>query len=31
LSEGAPEDGVERGIAVFVLCASVVRQFGFAA
>src|SRR5277367_357997 len=30
LAEGAPEDGVERGIAAFVLCASLVRQFEFA-
>jgi deferrochelatase/peroxidase EfeB len=27
LPEGAPEDGVDRGIAAFVLCASLVRQF----
>jgi Dyp-type peroxidase family len=30
LPEGAPEDGVERGIAAFVLCASLIRQFEFA-
>ncbi|HEX5574755.1 MAG TPA: hypothetical protein VFX42_02675, partial [Gemmatimonadales bacterium] len=30
LPEGAEEDGVERGIAAFVLCASLVRQFEFA-
>jgi Dyp-type peroxidase family len=30
LPEGAPEDGVDRGIAAFVLCASLVRQFEFA-
>ena len=30
LSEGAPEDGVERGIAAFIGCASLVRQFEFA-
>src|SRR6185437_6368453 len=30
LPEGAAEDGVERGIAAFVLCASIVRQFEFA-
>ncbi|WP_174187002.1 Dyp-type peroxidase [Nocardia barduliensis] len=30
LPEGAPEDGAERGIAAFVLCASLVRQFEFA-
>src|SRR5215467_489266 len=28
--EGAPEDGVERGIAAFVICASLIRQFEFA-
>jgi Dyp-type peroxidase family len=30
LPEGAPEDGVDRGIASFILCASLVRQFEFA-
>jgi Dyp-type peroxidase family len=30
LPEGAPEDGTERGIAAFVICASLVRQFEFA-
>jgi Dyp-type peroxidase family len=30
LPEGAPEDNVERGIAAFVGCASLVRQFEFA-
>ena len=30
LPEGAPDDGVERGIAGFVGCASLVRQFEFA-
>jgi Dyp-type peroxidase family len=30
LPEGAPDDGVERGVAAFVLCASLVRQFEFA-
>jgi Dyp-type peroxidase family len=30
LPEGAPEDGVERGVAAFILCASLVRQFEFA-
>ena len=30
LPEGAPEDGVERGIAAFVICASLVRQYEFA-
>jgi len=30
LPEGAPEDGQERGIAAFVGCASLIRQFEFA-
>jgi Dyp-type peroxidase family len=30
LPEEAPEDGVERGIAAFVICASLIRQFEFA-
>lgn len=30
LPEGKPDDGVERGIAAFVGCASLVRQFEFA-
>ncbi len=30
LPEGSPEDGVERGIAAFVICGSLVRQFEFA-
>jgi Dyp-type peroxidase family len=30
LLEDAPEDGVERGIAAFVICASLIRQFEFA-
>ena len=30
LPEGAREDGVERGIAAFIGCASLVRQFEFA-
>ena len=30
LPEGAPEDGQERGIAAFVICASLIRQFEFA-
>jgi deferrochelatase/peroxidase EfeB len=30
LPEGAPEDGVDRGIASFILCGSLVRQFEFA-
>jgi len=29
LPEGAPEDGADRGIAAFVVCASLVRQFEF--
>ena len=29
-AEGAPDDGVERGIAAFVICASLIRQFEFA-
>ena len=29
LPEGAPEDGSDRGIAAFVVCASLVRQFEF--
>jgi Dyp-type peroxidase family len=29
LPEGTPEDAVERGIAAFVICASLVRQFEF--
>ena len=29
LREGVPDDGVERGIAAFVGCASLVRQFEF--
>jgi Dyp-type peroxidase family len=29
LPESAPEDGVDRGIAAFILCASLVRQFEF--
>jgi Dyp-type peroxidase family len=29
LPDGAPEDGAERGIAAFVICASLVRQFEF--
>jgi Dyp-type peroxidase family len=29
LPENAPEDGVERGIAAFVICASLIRQFEF--
>jgi Dyp-type peroxidase family len=30
LPEGAPDDGADRGIAAFVICASLVRQFEFA-
>ncbi len=30
LPEGAPDDGIERGIAAFIICASLVRQFEFA-
>jgi Dyp-type peroxidase family len=30
LPEGAPEDGKERGVAAFIGCASLVRQFEFA-
>lgn len=30
LPDDAPEDGQERGVAAFVLCASLVRQFEFA-
>jgi Dyp-type peroxidase family len=30
LPDGVPEDGVDRGIAAFVICASLVRQFEFA-
>ena len=30
LPEGSPEDGVERGIAAFIGCASLIRQFEFA-
>jgi len=30
LPEGARDDGVERGIAAFVICASLVRQYEFA-
>jgi Dyp-type peroxidase family len=30
LPEGAPDDGAERGIAAFVICASLIRQFEFA-
>ena len=30
LPEGEPDDGVERGIAAFIICASLIRQFEFA-
>ena len=30
LPEDAPEDGAERGIAAFVICASLIRQYEFA-
>ena len=30
LPDGAPDDGIERGIAAFIICASLVRQFEFA-
>ena len=30
LPESAAEDGAERGIAAFVICASLIRQFEFA-
>ena len=30
LPDGAPDDGVDRGIAAFIICASLVRQFEFA-
>ena len=30
LPEGAPEDGIERGIAAFIICGSLIRQFEFA-
>lgn len=30
LPEGATDDGVERGIAAFIICASLIRQFEFA-
>jgi Dyp-type peroxidase family len=30
LPDGVPDDGVERGIAAFVICGSLVRQFEFA-
>lgn len=30
LPDGAPEDGADRGIAAFIICASLIRQFEFA-
>jgi hypothetical protein len=30
LPEGTPDDGTERGIAAFVICASLIRQYEFA-
>jgi len=30
LPEGVPDDGADRGIAAFIICASLVRQFEFA-
>ena len=30
LPDGAADDGVERGIAAFIICASLIRQFEFA-
>lgn len=30
LQEGVPDDGTDRGIAAFVICASLIRQFEFA-
>jgi Dyp-type peroxidase family len=30
LAEGAPDDGADRGVAAFIICASLVRQFEFA-
>src|SRR5262249_43480901 len=30
LPEGAPDDGKERGIAAFVICANLIRQYEFA-
>jgi Dyp-type peroxidase family len=30
LAEGVPDDGADRGIAAFIICASLVRQFEFA-
>src|SRR5882757_4130302 len=30
LAEGGPDDGADRGIAAFIICASLIRQFEFA-
>ena len=30
LPEGGPDDGADRGIAAFIICASLIRQFEFA-
>jgi Dyp-type peroxidase family len=30
LPEGTPDDGTDRGIAAFIICASLIRQFEFA-
>jgi hypothetical protein len=30
LPDGAPDDGVDRGIAAFIICANLIRQFAFA-
>jgi Dyp-type peroxidase family len=30
LPDGSPDDGVDRGIAAFIICANLVRQFEFA-
>ena len=30
LPEGAPDDGMDRGIASFIICADLIRQFEFA-
>ncbi|WP_040801735.1 Dyp-type peroxidase [Nocardia higoensis] len=30
LPEGVPDDGADRGIAAFIICASLIRQFEFA-
>jgi Dyp-type peroxidase family len=30
LPDGSPDDGIDRGIAAFIICASLIRQFEFA-